>query len=217
MIRCVILSISGFFLVLVAVGFTMATDRYDGYTGAEKIIRQKCEGEWPSDFSMQKYCIDQQREAVQKLKLRVAKNTPGNIMDKCANEWPFDPKKDYPMVTAPRPANEWHFTATTRKKSTKQRIAAIMLVKENGEYPVCYVKQDGDLVYIDGEFGDDKWSGVINLGTEAGSEGVLLELEYQPSEGERDWSSMIVCHHPFANVKSLHQSSLMPGQQQIKT
>ena len=90
MIRLATLWILGLCLVVAVAGNVSAADRHDGYQGAEQIIRQKCEGEWPGDFNMMKYCIDQQRLALQKLRQRASGRTPGNIMDKCANEWPLD-------------------------------------------------------------------------------------------------------------------------------
>jgi hypothetical protein len=110
--------------------------------------------------------------------------TPGKFDFSISNEWPIDPKQDYPMVTAKPPAKEWHFSATTREKTNKHRIAAIMLVKENGEYPVCNVKTEGGLVYLSGQFGDDNWSGTINISTDGSKGDSLLELDYHPSSGE---------------------------------
>ncbi len=112
--------------------------------------------------------------------------TPGKFDFSMTNEWPIDPKQDYPMVTAEPPAKEWHFSASTRNKVKRQRIAAIMLIKENGEYPVCDVKVLEDLVYLSGSFGDDKWSGIINIGPDQNKGGVLMELNYYPVSGETE-------------------------------
>ena len=90
------------------------------------------------------------------------------------------------MVTAEPPAKEWHLSATAREKTKQRRIAAIMLVKENGEYPDCEVKLDGGLVYLSGAFGDDKWSGIIHLNTDEKAGAALLELNYQPASGEAE-------------------------------
>jgi len=54
--------------------------------------------------------------------------TPGGFDFEMTNEWPIDPKQDYPMVTAEPPAKEWHFSARTREKTNRRRIAAVMLV-----------------------------------------------------------------------------------------
>ncbi len=110
--------------------------------------------------------------------------TPGRFDFSLTNEWPIDPKQDYPMVTAEPPAKEWHFSASTREKTKHHRIAAIMLVKENGIYPAYEVKLEEGLVHIKGHFGDDKWSGIIRISTDEGIGGSLLELEYQPASGE---------------------------------
>jgi hypothetical protein len=112
--------------------------------------------------------------------------TPGMFDFSLSNEWPIDPKQDYPMVTAEPPAKEWHFSATTREKTKQCRIAAIMLVKENGEYPACDVKLEEGLIYLSGHFGDDKWSGVIHISTNESLGGLLLELDYHPASGEME-------------------------------
>ncbi len=112
--------------------------------------------------------------------------TTGGFDFELTNEWPIDPKQDYPMVTAEPPPKEWHFSATTRDNTKRRRIAAIMLVKENGKYPDCDVKIKDGKVYLSGHFGDDKWSGIIRIDTEAGIEESLLELDYYPASGETE-------------------------------
>ncbi|UCH09450.1 MAG: DUF4962 domain-containing protein, partial [Fidelibacterota bacterium] len=42
--------------------------------------------------------------------------------------WPVEPKKDYPMVTAPEPARQWHFTARAKGRKKRWRNAAVMTV-----------------------------------------------------------------------------------------
>jgi len=110
--------------------------------------------------------------------------TPGMFDFSLTNEWPINPKQDYPMVTAEPPAKEWHFSATTREKTKRHRIVAIMLVKENGEYPACSVKSEKGQVYLTGHFGDDKWSGIIRVSTDGSTGNSLLELDYHPASGE---------------------------------
>ena len=102
------------------------------------------------------------------------------------NEWPIDPKQDYPMVTAPPPASEWHFTASTRNKAQRHRIAAIMRVKEDGIYPECAIEVQNDVINLQGNFADDTWSGVINLNNAGDPKTPLLEIIYQPSAGARE-------------------------------
>lgn len=110
--------------------------------------------------------------------------TPGRFDFELTDEWPIDPKEEYPMATDAPPAKEWHFTASTREKSNRRRIAAIMLVKENGEYPACDVELEDGLVYLAGHFGDDKWSGFVRISTDEEAGGSLLELDYQPASGD---------------------------------
>ena len=61
----------------------------DATAGA--IIRSKCAGEWPDDFSMRAYCEKQQREGLADLRARrVGFTAMSTIRDKCAGEWPDD-------------------------------------------------------------------------------------------------------------------------------
>jgi hypothetical protein len=66
----------------------------DVYGDAEAVIRHYCERQWPDDFSMRAYCIQQQREAVANLKLGGPQDIPKEVFDsirrKCAAEWPDD-------------------------------------------------------------------------------------------------------------------------------
>jgi hypothetical protein len=110
--------------------------------------------------------------------------TPGRFDFSLTHEWPIDPKQDYPMVTDEPPAKEWHFTATAREKTKQRRIAAIMLVKENGKYPACDIRQEGGMIHLSGHRGEDKWNGSIRIRTDDQAGGPLLELEYHPDSGE---------------------------------
>jgi hypothetical protein len=112
--------------------------------------------------------------------------TNGRFDFSLTNEWPIDPKQDYPMVTAEPPPKEWHFSATTGKLAKRHRIAAIMFVRDNGVYPVCEIKSDHGHVYFNGQSGEDTWSGIINLSTDGGREDFLLDLEYLPSSGKAE-------------------------------
>ncbi|RYE14122.1 MAG: hypothetical protein EOP45_20115 [Sphingobacteriaceae bacterium] len=48
------------------------------YPDADKIIRESCEKEWPSDFAMQSYCIDKHHKALNTLR----KGRPADIPEK---------------------------------------------------------------------------------------------------------------------------------------
>jgi len=66
----------------------------DEYTEADEVITQHCEREWPDDYSMRSYCIDQQRQAVAQLRRGGPADIPMEIFRqirrKCAREWPDD-------------------------------------------------------------------------------------------------------------------------------
>lgn len=58
---------------------------------AQAIYTTKCQKDWPADFRMQSYCLDQQREAVTALQRRtMASPEQQTIRGKCAKDWPAD-------------------------------------------------------------------------------------------------------------------------------
>ena len=66
----------------------------EGYAGAAAVIQKHCEREWPDDFSMRAYCIEQQEKALAELKRGRPADIPEDIFHrirrKCAGEWPTD-------------------------------------------------------------------------------------------------------------------------------
>jgi hypothetical protein len=66
----------------------------DEYAEAEAVIEQHCEREWPDDFSMRAYCIEQQQQAVAELRRGCPADIPESVFReirrKCAREWPDD-------------------------------------------------------------------------------------------------------------------------------
>lgn len=66
----------------------------DDYADSDVIIKHHCEKEWPDDFSMRAYCIQQQRDAVATLRRTGPDDIPvavlAAIRRKCAAEWPDD-------------------------------------------------------------------------------------------------------------------------------
>ena len=66
----------------------------EDYAGATTVIQNHCEGEWPDDFSMRAYCIEQQERALAELKRGRPADIPEDIFhrirNKCAGEWPKD-------------------------------------------------------------------------------------------------------------------------------
>lgn len=57
---------------------------------AAPMIRSKCSQDWPDDFQMQKYCQDQQREALRALRGRQMRGGLARIRSKCVSDWPDD-------------------------------------------------------------------------------------------------------------------------------
>lgn len=55
-------------------------------------IKKQCAKDWPTDYRMQRYCIEKQIEAVNRLKpawVDLKKGTPEyNILIRCYQQWP---------------------------------------------------------------------------------------------------------------------------------
>lgn len=70
------------------------SDKADDYSQSDKIIKDKCEEEWPDDFEMQHHCIVTQKKAVKELQ----RGRPADILEKqfemirrkAAVNWPND-------------------------------------------------------------------------------------------------------------------------------
>ena len=69
-----------------------ATD-LNSTTDSEERLKRHCVSEWPTDFRMQQYCREQQRQSVTQLLVRPP-DIPTNVVDivrtKCAQEWKDD-------------------------------------------------------------------------------------------------------------------------------
>ncbi|MCX7819952.1 MAG: heparinase II/III family protein [Kiritimatiellae bacterium] len=57
--------------------------------------------------------------------------TAGGFRFEQTDGWPVPPSADYPAVAPREPPRQWHFTATTRQKTTSRRIAAVIAVDAN--------------------------------------------------------------------------------------
>lgn len=67
-------------------------------------VRENCAADWPDDYSMQEFCINQQVEAAQRLNAVIERyGTKGEtaesrVLDKCASDWQKGDGFDYTMV-----------------------------------------------------------------------------------------------------------------------
>jgi len=60
---------------------------------AAAMIRARCAAKWPDDYSMRKYCEDQQYEALRALRARKMEGALSKIRAQCAKKW----SEDYTM------------------------------------------------------------------------------------------------------------------------
>ncbi|NND05123.1 MAG: DUF4962 domain-containing protein [Saprospiraceae bacterium] len=110
--------------------------------------------------------------------------TSGMFDFSLSNEWPIDPKQDYPMVTTDPPPKEWHLAASTREMADQRIIVAVMMIKEDGKYPACEVSVNNDHVTVSGYSGADEWTGTIRISNDQKTSLPLLNLEYHLKSGE---------------------------------
>ncbi len=66
-------------------------------------------------------------------RMRVHLATPGGFRFTQTDEWPVAPSAGFPTLTRPEPPRQWHFTATTRERAPRRRIAAVMVVDAESE------------------------------------------------------------------------------------
>ncbi len=112
--------------------------------------------------------------------------TPGGFDFSVTNVWPIDPKQDYPMVTAEPPANEWHFSATTRKEVSERRIVSVMSIGREDQYPDFDISLENGLVRLSGNLDEGEWEGTINIDLSKNNMQTLMELEYTQTSGVKE-------------------------------
>lgn len=65
-------------------------------------MKDFCAAKWPTDFNMQKYCLDQQSEAARKIASEFTKDVPDDLKiagGACALKWTgADDRKDWVMI-----------------------------------------------------------------------------------------------------------------------
>ncbi|GAB4195353.1 MAG: alginate lyase [Phycisphaeraceae bacterium] len=97
---------------------------------------------------------------------------------KQTDAWPLPPKTDYPMVTAPEPAPQWHLTATANSRTRAARIAAVMLVAENGEYPNCKTQRVGSQLKLRYQSEAGTHECMIDLNPDNADRSPLIEVQF---------------------------------------
>lgn len=151
----------------------------------------------PSEFQwlfQTKQKLDKMDEAAQSFvskrkgeAMRVYLATPGGFSFQQTDEWVVEPTKGYEDKMKERggkiPPKQWHFTATTHEKAARRRIAAIMLVAEDGVYPECEIAHEGDRVTARTTMPGPAAEVAIDLST-TGGDAPLIEVEVRPESGE---------------------------------
>lgn len=110
---------------------------------------------------------------------------PGDLDFAQTDAWPVEPKKGYSMVTAPEPEKQWHFTAKTRQRARKWRIAAVMTVSDKAVKPAVGIRRpDERTLELDAFLGANKASVRVNLDPKRPEQEPLIEIRYLPVNGE---------------------------------
>lgn len=103
--------------------------------------------------------------------MRVHLITPGGFSFAQTSEWPMSPKTGFPKVRKKEPQKQWHFTACTRERSAKRRIAAIMVVGGEGDIPDRTIKQLPN--------------GKVEIRSERSGSGVVVRIDLSTAESGR--------------------------------
>ncbi len=138
-----------------------------------------------------KFELDEKRQSVISRKdaeaMTVHLITPGGFSLSQTNEWPMDPKEGYPKTTVTPPAKQWHMTAQTVDKSAQRRIAAVMLIHEDGSIPDCRIDRlRNNVVEITARSRDGEVSVRIDLSTAKSGKANVIEAQYIPVSGEKE-------------------------------
>ena len=142
----------------------------------------------------EKFVLDEENQRLTSvrgnLRMEVTLMAKGGFGFSQTNEWPVDPKKDYPMVTAPPPAKQWHFTGHLQKPVKETIIAASMSIGNGKTKPrLETTRQDsGDQIIISSLFeGGNKAVVTLNLGRDPDREtSPMIEIKYQPASGDME-------------------------------
>ncbi len=111
--------------------------------------------------------------------------TPGDFLFTQTDAWPLDPKTGFPTASRPLPTTLWHFTAETRQRTPRRRIAAVMVVRENDEDPQYEIvaRSKSTMEVRTETIGGDAVV-KVHLDAEADPALPVMELRYEPEQGE---------------------------------
>lgn len=104
------------------------------------------------------------------------------------NEYPLDPKQDYPMVSDPPPAKQWHFTGQLMDPVNETVIVAFMSVEDGPGNPRLdkSMKNNGKSISISAWFEEGAKVDIhLNLGTDPESKNKpRIKIIYHPEVGD---------------------------------
>jgi hypothetical protein len=110
------------------------------YAEAPQVIRMKCQRDWPDDFQMQHFSVDQQLQAVAALRAGRPDNVPDEVFQvirrKAARDWP----DDYCMrlFTEQQQVKAFHTLCHAHYPDVPQDILIRMQVQAELDWPDDY-------------------------------------------------------------------------------
>jgi len=121
-------------------------------------------------------------------RMTVHLTTRGGFTFEQTDEWLVDPTTGYENSIKERggrlPSKQWHFTAATREKAKARRIAAIMLVAEDGKEPECEMERQDDQLIARTTFPDGSATLVFDLSIDPAASAPILRADYRPASGK---------------------------------
>jgi hypothetical protein len=125
-----------------------------------------------------------------KVKMDIRLMAEGSFEFSQTDEWPMDPKQDYPMVPEAPPAKQWHFTGHLTDPAKETIIAALMSIESGPGSPrLETVRQDsGKTITISALFKEGERADIqLNLGTDPESRTKpLIKINYYPDDGDME-------------------------------
>jgi hypothetical protein len=117
--------------------------------------------------------------------MRVHLITPDGFTFSQTDAWPLDPKTGFPTADSALPEKLWHMTATTRDRSPRRRIAAVMVVRDGDDESRCDVRRPSPTT-VEAEAGTPKGKSIvkIDLSADAAVSQPILEVRCIPDRGE---------------------------------
>jgi len=163
------------------------------------VVVDDLEAKEPSKFqwllhAKEKFSLDEGRQVILSRRggaeMTVQLFTRGGFAFSQTNEWTVSPREGFPKTREKLPEKQWHFTAETRGKSTRRRIAAVMAVKDGAEKPTWEAKYARGVVVVKASAGDVRAEIRIDLRAEKVGTEPVITLNARVGDGHTETLSV---------------------------